>query len=265
MKIQQIRNATVLLDYGDQKILVDPMLAKKGKIPSLKYLTKKRIKNPLVDLPMQIDSILESVTHVLITHCQKGHFDHLDRTALRWIRDRQIPVLCTLQDKEFLMKQRLEVQALSSKHENSVLGLEISLIPCVHGKGLVGSLMSHGFGYILKSPHHPSVYIVGDTIRTKEVEKALILHRPDIVIMPGGGAKFDFGNEIIMGIDDIIPMAKSFSGTLIVNHLEALDHCPVTREQVQQVANEHGLSNRIQVPLDGEELTFTKPLGDHFF
>ncbi|WP_256667310.1 MBL fold metallo-hydrolase [Pseudomonas sp. ANT_J28] len=94
MKIRQIRNATIILEFGLTRILVDPMLAPKGALPPLR-LFGARLRNPLVDLPESTANALESVTHCLITHCQKGHFDHLDRAATRWLREKQIPVICT--------------------------------------------------------------------------------------------------------------------------------------------------------------------------
>ena len=33
MNIQQIRNATIIVEYGGKKILIDPMLGKKGCMP----------------------------------------------------------------------------------------------------------------------------------------------------------------------------------------------------------------------------------------
>jgi L-ascorbate metabolism protein UlaG (beta-lactamase superfamily) len=263
MKIRQIRNATVLLDYGDMRILVDPMLARKGAIPSLKYLTKVRLRNPLVDLPSDMEHVLTSVTHVLITHCQKGHFDHLDRAGIKWIRSRKIPVLCSSQDEEHLKSLGLSVVVLKHDELNLLLGFEIKLIPCVHGEGLIGKFMAHGYGYILKSRFHPTVYIVGDTLLTNEVEEAMCAHHPDVVIMPGGGARFDVGDEIIMGLEDVLPMAENFNGSLIVNHLEALDHCPVTRSQVLDLAQSKGLLHRIKAPEDGEELVY--PSKDDIF
>ncbi len=35
MKLQQIRNATVKLQYDNQILLVDPMLSNKGTLPSM--------------------------------------------------------------------------------------------------------------------------------------------------------------------------------------------------------------------------------------
>lgn len=33
MNIQQVRNATIIIEYGGKKILIDPMLGKKGCMP----------------------------------------------------------------------------------------------------------------------------------------------------------------------------------------------------------------------------------------
>lgn len=68
MKITQLRNATVVLEIGAYRILVDPMLAPKDALPPLKFLGQRQ-RNPLVDLPVVADALLESVTHCLITHC----------------------------------------------------------------------------------------------------------------------------------------------------------------------------------------------------
>ncbi len=90
MHITQIRNATVLLEFRagghDVALLVDPMLAEAGALPSLRYLGGTRRRNPLVPLPAAAGPALERSTHALITHCQKGHFDHLDRAGRRFLR-----------------------------------------------------------------------------------------------------------------------------------------------------------------------------------
>lgn len=85
MNIQQIRNATIILEFGPYRVLVDPMLAGQGTLPPLRLFGATQ-RNPLVALPASTAQALETVTHCLITHCQKGHFDHLDRAAKRWLR-----------------------------------------------------------------------------------------------------------------------------------------------------------------------------------
>src|SRR5262245_58170897 len=93
MKITQLRNATAIVELGSHRILIDPMLAPRGTLPPLKLLAG-RVRNPVADLPPMTDSLLDTVTHCLITHCQKGHFDHLDRAGKHWLRAAQVPVIC---------------------------------------------------------------------------------------------------------------------------------------------------------------------------
>jgi L-ascorbate metabolism protein UlaG (beta-lactamase superfamily) len=260
MKITQIRNATILIETvvkdKPQGILVDPMFARKGAIPSLKYATKSRRRNPLVELPANIDELKNRVTCCLITHCQKGHFDHLDRTATKWLRENNIPVYCSAQDSVFLKKKGLEVHILGTSIENLFLNGSIELIPCLHGMGLIGKLMAHGYGYHIQLPSEPSIYVTGDTILTNEVKNFITQTQPDIVVIPAGGATFDFGSEIIMGLTEAIEIGVFAKGQVIANHLEALDHCPVTRESIHSEIKVRDWKHRFFVPDDGESLNF---------
>jgi len=111
MKIHQLRNATIIVEIGSNRILIDPMLSPKNALPPLRVFGARQ-RNPLVELPSSAATALETVTHCLITHCQKGHFDHLDRVAKRWLRDAQIPVICTPHDARHLAKRGLNVQPL---------------------------------------------------------------------------------------------------------------------------------------------------------
>ena len=51
MKIQQLRNATIIVEFGQHRVLVDPMLARQGALPPLR-LFGARQRNPLVELPV---------------------------------------------------------------------------------------------------------------------------------------------------------------------------------------------------------------------
>ncbi len=254
MKITQLRNATIIVHINDKAILVDPMLAPKGAIPSLKYFTKHKRRNPLVELPQETTAALKQVTHCLITHCQKGHFDHLDRAGAKWLRENNIPVYCAASDADFLKKKGLDVHALDEKTENDFLGGTINLIPCLHGRGLVGKFMAHGFGYVIQLPHAPSLYLAGDTVLNQDVKDCLAKYSPDVSVIPAGGAHFDVGSDVIMGLDEAIKIGELNHGKIIANHLEALDHCPVSREQLQKAVNDRSWQARFYIPQDGEAI-----------
>jgi L-ascorbate metabolism protein UlaG (beta-lactamase superfamily) len=260
MKITQIRNATILIETAvegnQQGILIDPMFAPMSAIPSLKYATTTRRRNPLVELPSNMDELKSRVTCCLITHCQKGHFDHLDRAATKWLRDNNIPVYCSTQDSAFLRKKGLAVVTLDPSTENHFLNGSIKLVPCLHGEGLIGKMMTHGYGYHIQLPGESSIYVTGDTILTNVVKNFIKQTQPEIVVIPAGGAIFDLGSEIIMGLSEAIQIGEFAKGLVIANHLEALDHCPVTRESIRSEIEVRGWKHRFFVPDDGESFNF---------
>jgi L-ascorbate metabolism protein UlaG (beta-lactamase superfamily) len=256
MQITQLRNATVIVHIGNRHILVDPMLAPKDALPPLRLLDGKRLRNPTVDLPKQADAALQQVTHCLITHCQKGHFDHLDGHGKKWLRDTQLPVICTPHDAAYLRKRGLNVQALPDHHDQPRPFFEgrIRTVRCTHGEGLVGRLMEHGVGYLIEMPGEPSLYLAGDTVLTPRIRDFVAAHQPGVSVIPAGGARFDVGQDIIMGLDDAIAFTRLSTGIVVANHLEAISHCPVTRAELLAAGNAAGVSERLQVPHDGETL-----------
>lgn len=257
MNIHQLRNATIIIESGQHRILVDPMLAPRSALPPLRVFGARQ-RNPLVDLPDSAAEALETVTHCLITHCQKGHFDHLDRAAKRWLREKRIPVICTPHDAEHLRERGLNAQPLPQNHQepSPFFGGTIRTARCVHGRGLIGRFMEHGVGYLIELPGEPSLYLSGDTVLTPEVQAFIAEHRPQICVVPAGGARFDFGGEIIMGIEDVIALCRIAPGTVVANHLEALSHCPETRADLALAAQQAGLGPRLRVPRDGEIIGF---------
>ena len=116
--------------------------------------------------------------------------------------------------------------------------------------------MEHGHGYFIELPGEPSVYIAGDTILTDDVRRCLEQRRPSVAILPAGGARLDFGAEIIMGSADILNACKLTPGIVIANHLEALDHCPVSRAELAASAASARVLDRLRIPEDGAMLEF---------
>jgi L-ascorbate metabolism protein UlaG (beta-lactamase superfamily) len=265
MKITTLRNATLLLEWetgpAPVALLVDPMLAARGALPRLRFAGGAGRRNPLVDLPAAAPELLGRTTHALITHCQRGHFDHLDSAGRRFLREHATPVFCAPGDAPWLAQRGLATVAIPAAGRQTFFGGHITAVPCVHGRGWIGRLMAHGVGWLLELPHEPSVYIAGDTLLTEEVSRVLSNDRPDIAILPAGGARFDIGSEILMDARDVCAAARLTDGIVIANHLEALDHCPGTRECVLRLADADGLGARVRAPQDGETLRYELSAG----
>ena len=81
MNITQIRNATQLITYAGKRFLIDPMLAPKGAYPGFPGTARADIRNPMVELPVDVNTLLDADA-VVVTHT---HNDHWDQTAIELI------------------------------------------------------------------------------------------------------------------------------------------------------------------------------------
>lgn len=249
MQIHHLRNATVILTLGERRLLVDPMLAAPGALPGFKVLGGGRRRNPLVALPAAAEAALQKVTDVLITH---EHPDHFDPAGIEWTRARGLPVWASSIDVPSLRRKGLDARELG----DGDLGLAVEVIPTRHGRGLVGWLMGQVSGFYLAHPQEPSVYLTSDSVLTSEVLQVLARLQPEVVLAPAGAANFGAGPDILFSVEELLTLARHTSGEVVLNHLEALDHCPTTRTELRRRLAAEGLTARVHVPADGDVLHF---------
>jgi L-ascorbate metabolism protein UlaG (beta-lactamase superfamily) len=247
MDLQLIRNATVKIKYADKTILVDPMFSSKGALDSFAGIAK----NPTVDLIMSIETILDNVDFVIVTH---KHIDHFDALAIEKL-PKDIKLFCQPADNEFMKKVNFvntEVIEKKTTFEN----ITLTRISGKHGSGEILAQMGEVSGFVLQAENEPSLYLVGDSIWIEEIEHAITAFKPEIIITNSGGAimpGFE-NNPIIMNEEQTILLAQySSRAKVIAVHLESLDHCRVTRNSLRQKASEYGINeNRLIIPTDGE-------------
>jgi L-ascorbate metabolism protein UlaG (beta-lactamase superfamily) len=252
MQIHFICNATLIIQSGSHHILVDPMLGSKGCGPSFAFFRHRSRRNPIVGLPANVTPVLETITAGLITH---RHFDHLDPVGAKLLAQRQVPVYCTTWDKNRLQKQGMTTIPLHPRQPRDFLGGKITAFETTHGYGLIGKLLGRGAGYLLELPNEPSLYISGDTVLTPTVLEILTRQRPDIAVLAAGGASLDLGKPILMPMEEILGFIRLAPGTVIATHMEALNHCPVTRAQLREAITQARLDDKVRIPTDGEVLT----------
>ena len=58
-----------------------------------------------------------------------------------------------------------------------------------------------------------------------------------------------------MGLDEVLEFTRLSEGRVIANHLEAISHCPVSRQALAAAVREAGLAQRLLIPDDGQVLT----------
>lgn len=255
MRIQHLRNATFVLEAAGERVLVDPMLGAQGTVaPPFAVVRHRPRRNPTVDLPANSGELLEGVTAGLVTHCRRGHLDHLDRAGRGFLAAGGLPVYCNARDELYLRKRGLRAEPVRIHASRDFLGGSITAFHAVHGYGLMAKLMGPGVGYLIELPGEPTIYVSGDTVLTDEVCHVLVDRRPDVAVMAAGVASFDVGRSILMPVEELLEFARLAPGIVVANHLEAVNHCPMTRAELRSRLNVAGLAERVLIPADGETL-----------
>jgi len=251
MRIHHLRNATMVIESGDRFILVDPMLGEKGTAgPTFTLFRFKPKRNPILDLPTNAMEIVRKTTHCLITHL---HPDHLDTAGEEFLKSNRIPITCSIKDEEDLKKRGLNaVNTVNYWEESNFLDGTIEGIPAKHGYGFVSKPMGNVIGFYVQLPGEKSMYLSADTIYTNDVEKALHKYKPDVAVVACGTAQLDLFQPLLMTMEDIVKFTKAAPGSVVANHLEAVNHCPTTRTQLRKELAEKGLLEKTYIPNDGE-------------
>jgi L-ascorbate metabolism protein UlaG (beta-lactamase superfamily) len=259
VRITLLRNATLVVEGGDQRLVVDPSLGPPRRRPPLSVIRSRPALNPTVALPEAAREQLTGITGALVTHFRFGHTDHLDAGGRRLLAEAGVPTACQPSDVRKLRRAGIDAHPVSPDQAIGLLGGELRSVPALHGRGLVGRLMGPGVGYLLRLPGEPSLYLSGDTILTDEVRAVLERERPDIAILHSGGAQLDIGSPILMTLEEQLEFVRLAPDRVIAVHQEALDHCGITRAELKDALREAGLLEQVDVPADGEAISVPAP------
>lgn len=246
--LQLIRHATLLLEIGGTKILLDPMLSdKEAMVPIGNCDNDFRI--PMVDLPfgkVELRKILDEVDAIVVTHT---HRDHWDAAAQQQI-DKEKTIFCQPEDEQIILEQGfINVQPID--RDLSWKGVNIHRTGGQHGKGKIGELMGPVSGFVF-SPEGPSVYVAGDTIWCDEVKNALDQYQPDYTILNTGGAQFLEGGPITMTPEDLQHVHTYWPATRIIAvHMDTINHCFVKRKDLKAALLHSPLKDKVAIPDDG--------------
>lgn len=252
MKFTQIRHGSHIIEYNNIKILVDPVFGAQGTSAALSMGRVEEM-NPLLPLPFDKNE-LSNVDAVLITHM---HFDHFDQAAIVSL-SKSIPIYChptdakKIKDADFInvigiegkitIEGNISIETINGGH---------------HGKGIISKLMGRTTGYILSNQsNEPSIYIIGDSIWCDAVETAIIKYRPEVIIAFAGEAR-KFGKPITMSTYDLDKVAACKNKSkIIVNHMDAWNHCYLTRDMLSDFIRGKKYEKRFYIPKDGETISF---------
>lgn len=256
MKINQIRNATVIIDYAGKKFLVDPMLAEKESYPGFPGTHNSDKSNPLVDLPVSVAEVSDADA-VIVTHT---HLDHWDDAAKGLLPK---DILIYAKDEKDAAEIRAagfsDVRILAESTDFH--GVTLIKTPGQHGSDLamaaMGGVLGEVCGIVFKHPDEKTLYVAGDTIWNRDVEENLRKYAPDVIILNCGDARVIVLGSIIMGKHDVRKVHEAAPGaTIIASHMEAVNHCVLSRKELREFLDEEQMAQRVLVPEDGESYAF---------
>ncbi len=248
-RLRLLRHATSIIHYAGRVLMVDPMLADPGAMPAITNSPKPR-PNPLVPLPVAAEKALIGIDAILVTHTHADHWDAaatalVPKTTPLFIQPPDSPKFA---DWGFSAAQPIQ-ESLQWK------GITISRTGGQHGRGEVGRRLAPVSGYVLRSPGAPTLYIAGDTVWCPEVEEAIKVHSPDLIVLYSGAAQFIEGGPITMDVEDVLNVRKAApKADLIAMHMEAINHCLLTRTALRDALQKTKLGPGVLIPDDGEEL-----------
>lgn len=243
--VRLLRHATLVLQYGGLRYLVDPMLSTIESNPPIEN-TPNQQRNPRVSLPRFDPSEIDSL---LVTHL---HSDHFDEAAVETLPD-DIPLFCQPEDES-----ALESRGFTDLRpvEESVVVEDVTLTrtPARHGHGSLAEEMGPVSGFVFEAPTEPTVYLTGDSVWYEGVEDTIDAFEPDVVVVNAGAAQFEEGRPITMTDEDVAAVCAATDGTVVAVHMEAINHCLQSRDELKAALEGSACDGRLEVPTEGERV-----------
>ena len=220
-----------------------------------------RQKNPMLDLPMATEKVLENVSAVFLTHLHEDHWDEAARKLIR--KDLPIFVSSTSARKQVEAAGFKKVTVLD--RPMTVEGVTVTPMASQHGTDemlrtpVFGRVIEDTTGVFFEKAGCRSVYLAGDTVWGPWVSAVLKERRPGVVVLNTGNAIVtDFPQSIIMGAQDVLRATQEAPDAAVVAvHMDAINHCVLHRDDLRDYLKARDLTaSRVYVPADGETLRF---------
>ncbi|MBM6606216.1 MBL fold metallo-hydrolase [Enterobacteriaceae bacterium RIT814] len=257
MQLTQIRNATLKLDYAGVRFLIDPMLADKEAWPGFPGTARSHLRNPLVALPVSVDTLLD-VDVIIVTHT---HQDHWDEAAQKLIPKDKVIYTQNESDASLIRSQGFTAVSVLAD-TNVIAGINVVKTDGQHGSDEayaipeVAERLGDACGLVFSAEGEKTLYIAGDTIWVPPYVNSLKKYAPDVVVLNIGCATVDGIGAIIMGKEDALRTLEILpAATLVASHMEAVNHCLLSRAELRAYTAENGLQQKVRVPEDGETLS----------
>lgn len=244
--ITLVRHATLIIEIGGRRVLLDPMLDTPGVRPPIDNTPRARA-NPLVPLPMPAPRVVRGIDAAAFTHL---HADHFDGTA-RELLPAGTTVLCQPEDAPQLMRLG-DWQLMPVGAELEWDNVRVIRTGGMHGFGELGESLGPVSGFVFVCGQR-RIYVAGDTVWCPPVAEALERYQPSAIVVNAGAARFLEGDTITMDAGDVATVARAARDALVIAvHMEAINHCLLTREELREALWRENLT--VAIPADGETI-----------
>ena len=259
MKITQVRNATIIVEYNETKFLIDPWLGPKDYMEGFESALNSQIRQPRVELPFEIEKTVD-VDAVILTHFHPDHFDEYAVNAL----NKDIKFFVQSQkDLEIIKSYGFKNLEVMTQQGINYKNIKLYKTDCQHGKREIIKPLCESIGMpydamgvVFKSNNEKTLYVAGDTIWCDEVSETIDKFEPEIIVVNACAATVINGERLIMNIDDVRQVIKKApKSTIIASHMDTVSHLTVTRKDLEEFREKESVKNLL-IPDDGEVLNF---------
>lgn len=261
MKITQIRNATVKIEYAGKTFLIDPWLMPAGQLGTFEGQPFKTIKPehdkiamPVNPLPFPLEQVLSGIDSFIVTHVHPDHLDMTPEGKPRSMIPKDKPLFVQRSEDAFFFIEA-GFQDVTVMYENSQYG-GVRLIPTAarHGTKIP---CGPACGVLFRAPGEKTLYVAGDTIFYDEVAAVLEKYHPEVIILNACGATLKYFGRLIMDAHDVLAVHKAAPyAKIIISHTDNVAHATIDRAGMRKFVSENKMEKDALIPEDGETLEF---------
>lgn len=245
MRITHLGTATVLLEIGSVRLIVDPVFDPSGTTHQMAplFASTKTYATPLAVADVG------ALDAILLSHDQHG--DNLDPTG-RTLLESVPRVLTTPCAKKRLGPSTDRILALAPFESTEIGDVKITATPCRHGPPLSLPFVGEVIGFLLEPPDRKRYWVTGDTVFYAGLLDVAKRFEVDLVIAHMGCAAWG-PIRFTMNAREGVELAKAFPRARIVPvHYDGWTHFKESRGDVERAFAAAGLAERLTWLAPGE-------------
>ncbi|MGV8879382.1 MAG: MBL fold metallo-hydrolase [Sphingobacteriaceae bacterium] len=211
LRITWLGHSTLIIEIDGKRFLTDPVWAER--VSPFTLLGPKRFFSP----PLALND-LPPLDGIILSH---DHYDHLDKTAVKWLAKKSIPFYVTLGVEKHLIEWGISSSQITTfdwwQEKDLGMGFKLIAAPARHfsGRGLTDRFQSLWASYIIQGTKH-KVYFGADSGMHPLFKEIGDRFGPFDVTILEIGAYDKLWEDIHMGPDNAVQAHLHLRGNLML-------------------------------------------------